>query len=231
MTVYNDVIMPKTVRFGSLSVPEADIEQIFIASGARKANQRRSQKQHRLTLDYVKGTQGIHDLLKIWHALEGPLHTGLARDWSDWNTSDGSMEPGDETLITAFDMPLRNTTDDSFVGDGTTTTFQAIKRYLVGATAAHTRTIKKLESGTVKAAVEGVEQTLGVDFVVDLTTGIFTFTTAPGDSVSPTAVPVTGGFAFYVPAFFVENQGFIQRLKTAKGSELQGLEMLEDLLA
>ena len=56
-------------------------------------------KLHRLGFTYVRGTQGIHDLLKIWHAMEGPANTFLARDWADWNTTNGRMDPGNRRAV------------------------------------------------------------------------------------------------------------------------------------
>lgn len=227
MAHFDDVIMPTSVRFGSSSVPQTSTDQVFLTSGHRKANQRWSQKLHRLRLTYVQDTRSIHDILKIWQAVEGPANTFLARDWSDWNTTDGAMQPGNESLITNADQPLQNTADGSFLGDGTTTTFQMVKRYLAGATAAHTRTIRKPVSGTVKVSVDGVDQTEGPDFSVDFSTGVVTFTTAPGVGLSPTAAAVRWGGAFYLPVHFLEDEGFVEQLSSARVSELPSVELLE----
>ena len=230
MAHFDDVIMPSRVRFGSSSVPLTSTQQVFLTSGYRKANQRWSQKLHRLRLIYARDIQAIHDILKIWHALEGPANTGLVRDWSDWNTTNGRMESGNESLITAFDQPLQNTNDNSFVGDGTTATFQMVKRYLVGATAVHTRTITKPQNGTIKAAVDSVEVTEGGspdDFTVNYATGVVTFANPPGGGVSPTAVPVEWGGAFRIPFHFLEDEGFIERLRNPKVSALPGIELME----
>ena len=230
MAHFDDVIMPTSVRFGSQSVPVTSTQQVFLTSGYRKANQRWSQKLQRLGLIYVRGTQGIHHILKIWHAMEGPANTFLAEDAFDWNTTDGRMDFGDESLVTDADQPLRNTADNTFVGDGSTTTFQMVKRYLPSATSAHTRVITKPRNGTVKVSVDGVALTEGGspdDFTVDYATGIVTFANPPGAGVSPTGVPVKWGGAFYVPVHFLEDDGFVERLLTAKAGELPGVELLQ----
>ena len=234
MAHFDDVIMPTSVRFGSQSVPITSTQQLFLTSGYRKANQRWSQKLHRLSLIYVRGTQGIHDLLKIWQAVEGPANTFLARDWHDWNTTDGLMEPGNESLVTNADQPLRNTVTNAFLGDGVTATFQMVKRYLQGATAAHTRVITKPVNGTVKVAVDGEDASEGGspdDFTVDYATGILTFANPPGAGVSPTAVPVTYGAEFRIPGHFLEDEGFVERLLTAKAGELPSIEWFEARLS
>ncbi|MFQ6016786.1 MAG: DUF2460 domain-containing protein [Kiloniellaceae bacterium] len=230
MAHYDDVIMPKAVRFGSSTTPRTSTRQVFTGSGFRKVNQLWSQKLRKLRLRYVRKISDVYEILRIWEAVEGPVHSFLARDWNDWNTTAGSFEPGDESKVSATDQPLQNTADESFLGDGTTTTFQMVKRYLVGATAAHTRTIQKPENGTVKVAVDGVALSEGGspdDFTVDYSTGIVTFANPPGAGVSPTAVNVTWGGAFRVPVHFAEDEGLIQELRSGKTTGVSGLELLE----
>ncbi len=234
MAHFDDVIMPTSVRFGSISVPETDTQQVFKTSGFRKTNQRRSRQQVRLTLTYLKSGQGIHDILKIWRALKGPANTGLVLDHTDWNSTDGRMDTGDEILITAFDQPLKNTVTGLFAGDGSTTIYQLTKEYLVGASAAEVRYSTKPISGTVKIGVDGAELAAGGspdDFTVDHSTGLVTFENPPGAGVSPTAVPTKCGYQYRIPFHFLEDRGFVQRLRTAKANELPGLELLEAFLS
>ena len=105
------------------------------------------------------------------------------KDWADFKSCAPSQSPAatDQTLGT---------------GDGTDTTFQLIKTY--GASyLPWPRTIAKPVSGTLRVAVNGGAQTEGVDFSVDSTTGIVTFTAAP-----PNGQSVTAGFEFDVPVRF-----------------------------
>ena len=76
-------------------------------------------------------------------------------------------------------------------GDGATTTFQLVKRYASGSQT-WVRTITKPVAGSVIVALNGASQASG--WSVDTTTGVITFTTAPGSGVA-----ITAGFEFDVP--------------------------------
>ena len=227
MAHYDDVIMPRSVRFGSSSGPTTSTQVVVTGGGHRKANRRWDQHLRRFALTYLREPEDIHAILEIFEGVDGPANSFLARDWNDWNTTAGRMKPGDEAQITAFDQPLRNTADNSFLADGATRTFQMVKRYLPGS-AGHTRVIEKPQAGTIRAAVDGVELLEGspTDFTVNTATGIVTFQTAPGATGSPTAVPVTWGGAFHVPVAFV-NDEFIQGLQSAETTELPDIPLIE----
>ena len=79
-------------------------------------------------------------------------------------------------------------------GDSTTTGFQLLKRYASGGQI-WTRTITKPVAGTVRIALDGAEQLGG--WSVDMTTGVVTFSAAPGSGVH-----ITAGFEFDVPVRF-----------------------------
>ena len=63
--------------------------------------------------------------------------------------------------------------------------------------APYSRTIAKPVGGTVRVALNGVEQAVGSAFNCDPATGIVTFAAAP-----PSGVIITAGFAFDVPVRF-----------------------------
>lgn len=65
-------------------------------------------------------------------------------------------------------------------GNGVITTFQLTKLYTSGSNT-YSREIKKPVSGTIKIYLNGVLQ--GAGFTVDLTTGVVTFSSAPGAGV------------------------------------------------
>jgi uncharacterized protein (TIGR02217 family) len=83
-------------------------------------------------------------------------------------------------------------------GDGTTASFQLIKSYGDGGSA-YVRPITKPVAGTVRVAVDGAEKSDGVDFTVDLQTGIVTFQTS---AIPGAAQAVSAGFEFDVPVRF-----------------------------
>ena len=79
-------------------------------------------------------------------------------------------------------------------GDGTTATFQLLKRYPSGSEV-ESRTITKPVAGTVRVSRDGIEATTG--WSVDATTGLVSFTTAPA-----AGVVLTADFEFDLPARF-----------------------------
>jgi len=82
------------------------------------------------------------------------------------------------------------------VGDGATTAFQLVKTYGAGH-APYARPIVKPVGGTVRVAVNGVEQASGTGFACDPATGLVTLPAAP-----PIGAVVTADFAFDVPVRF-----------------------------
>ena len=204
MEHYDDAILSLNAKYGAASMPRTSSQITFTAPGFRTVNQRWSQKLRRLKLAYQDDDDVIAEIQKFWEALEGPTHSGLARDWTDWNTTAGQMQDGNESLITATDQPVRNTATSLYVGDGSTRTFQLIKKYLYGLTAVHYRIIQKPQNGTLVFALNGVAISASVspsDVTVDYATGIATFRIAPGVGVVP-----TWGGAFYVPVAFVDDE-------------------------
>lgn len=79
------------------------------------------------------------------------------------------------------------------VGDGVTTTFQMVKRY-VNTHRVEVYKVEKPQSGTGVFALDGVAE---ANVMVDSTTGVVTFQTAPG-----VGVVVTGGCKFDFPVRF-----------------------------
>lgn len=210
MTHYDDIQLPLYMAFGSAFGPTAKTQQLVTTSGYRKTN--RQWNQHLRTFDIgynVRTPEDFYIVKEIFESVDGPFGSFLMRDWSDWNTTKGKMggddAAGDPT--TKDDMPMRNTVALDFDGDGTTTTFQLLKRYNpAGSTAIHNRDITKPESGGIKVALDGVLQTDPADYSYNTATGIVTFTSAPGVGV----VPTWGGNFLVAVAF--TNDSFLQTL-------------------
>jgi len=135
----------------------------------------------------------------FWQARQGSAHTFPYKDWRDYaSTADGATTAflaagGGSAAVTNVDQTLGT-------GDGTTKTFQLVKKYVRGAIV-RTRNITRPVSGTVLISKDvgagPVSQTLGVDFTIDLSTGIVTFATAPA-----VGALIKGGFEYYVPCRF-----------------------------
>lgn len=218
MPHYDDVIMSEKVRFSSQTGPTTSTQVIFTGGGQRKTNRRWNQKLRRLNIVYIKPIAEIGDIAETFDVVEGPWASFLIRDWNDWNTRpDKDMRPGAETGVTDTDQPMQNTTTPtSYVGDGSTQDFQCVKRYQKGS-AIHNRIIKKPQSLGFLTALDGTP-TAGV---LDTSTGIVTFTPAPGIGVVP-----TWGGTFLIPVAFVEDQ-LPTELRTGETSGLPSIPLIE----
>ncbi len=202
MTHHEFEFLPRTVAYGSSFGPEALADVVTTTSGYRHTNRLWDQYLRRLTLTSVSRTPinaGV--ILKVFE-LVGITDSFLQRDHGDWNTTDGDMRlkgGAGEAAITKDDQPLRNTVDETFVGDGSTTTFQMTKRRVQN-TASHTRLILKpqITSPAPLVALDGTLKTLTTDYTIAATTGIVTFVTPPGVGVVP-----TWGGAFFIPVAFI----------------------------
>ena len=119
--------------------------------------------------------------MAFFEARNGRLHGFRFKDWADYKSCLPSqvLGPLDQVIGT---------------GDGATTLFPLVKRYISGAQT-WTRAITKPVAGTTRIALGGVEQAAG--WTVDPTSGFVTFS-APPD----TGTPITAGFEFDVPVRF-----------------------------
>lgn len=228
MTHYDDAIFPLGISFGSSMGPSTAVDIVFTGGGYRFANSRWSQKLRKFSIELnAKSLADAYAVKEFFEAMDGPLHSFLIRDWSDWHTAADDDMGSSGGAVTAFDVPLKNTVTGLYVADGTTRTYQLEKRYTVGGKT-HTRTITKPDASSVRVAVDGVEKLQGspTDFTVNAATGVVTFQVAPGATGSPTAVAVTGGFKFYVPAAFQDND-FSTILRTLKTDGVATVELIE----
>ncbi len=122
-------------------------------------------------------------------------------------------------------MPCQNTVTCTDVGDGVTTTFQLIKRYSVtGTSLTFDKIIKKPVSTAVRVYVNSVEQTAGVNYSLDSTTGIVTFTQAPAVSAA-----VTADFLYDIPARF-DTDDFAGQLRNFALSSWRAITIVEERL-
>jgi uncharacterized protein (TIGR02217 family) len=118
-----------------------------------------------------KQTQ-LDTLIAFFRARKGRAHGFRFKDWTDYKATAQALG----------------------TGNGTITTFQLIRTYSSGGNT-DVRTITKPVAGTVKVYLAGVLQTSG--WSVNTTTGIITFTTAPGNGVA-----VSADYEFDVPVRF-----------------------------
>jgi uncharacterized protein (TIGR02217 family) len=118
-----------------------------------------------------KQTQ-LDTLIAFFRARKGRAHGFRFKDWTDYKATGQAIG----------------------TGDGTNKIFQLSRTYSSGGNT-DVRTITKPVAGTVKVYLAGVLQASG--WSVNTTTGIITFTTAPGNGVA-----VSADYEFDVPVRF-----------------------------
>jgi uncharacterized protein (TIGR02217 family) len=181
MSAFHEVSLPLAVAIGAVGGPERMTDVVRLASGAESRNARWSQSRRRWEIGGAAMKADVaHDLIAFFEARRGRAHGFRFRDPVDWK----SCAPG--VAISAADQPLG-------VGDGETTAFQLVKRYVSGGEWAE-RVIAKPVSGSVIVAVDGAAV---AGFGVDHATGVVTFDAAPDEGAI-----LTAGFLFDVPLRF-----------------------------
>jgi uncharacterized protein (TIGR02217 family) len=179
---FHEVRFPDDISRGARGGPERRTQIVELASGDEERNA--SWADSRRRYDAAYGVRRADDLARVvafFEARNGRLHGFRWKDWGDFKSCLPSQTP------TALDQPLGT-------GDGETTAFQLVKRYVSGSQT-WVRTITKPVAGTVRVALDGVEQAAG--WAVDTTTGVVTF-----DTASAAGVAITAGFEFDVPVRF-----------------------------
>jgi len=121
----------------------------------------------------VKTQTQLDTLIAFFRARKGRGDGFRFKDWADYQVTGQSIG----------------------TGNGTNRVFQLVKSYSSGSTS-ETRTISKPVAGTVNMYLNGTLQS-GSAYTLDTTTGLVTFTTAPGSGVA-----VSADFQFDVPVRF-----------------------------
>ena len=179
---FHEVRFSTRISFGSRGGPERRTVISTSGSGFEHRNSQWADSKRRYNAGYgVKSLDDIHTVIEFFEERRGRLHGFRWKDKFDFSstTPQGAVTYTDQFLGT---------------GDGSTDTFQLIKRY-GSVYSPYTRDIKKPVTGTVVIAFDSVEQVSG--WSVDTTTGIVTFTSPPGGGVN-----ITAGFQFDVPVRF-----------------------------
>lgn len=181
---FHEIQFPVSVSRGSSGGPERVTDIVTLRSGYEKRNTiwANSKRSYNAGLG-IRDLDDMYKVLEFFEARKGQLHGFRWKDWADYK----SVAPG---------VSISRTDQNIGTGDGLETEFQITKSYS-DSEGSYSRTIKKPVSGTVLASVNGSSMTEGLDYTVNTTTGIITFTTAPTSGSS-----VTCGFEFDVPVRF-----------------------------
>jgi len=198
----NNLIFPKNISLGSGGGSSYQTEIATNSGGYTYRNQRWANPLYKFDVIYgLNHRDKVQQVVDIHHVAAGSANSFRFFDHMDNKSGDYDAN------ITSLDQLLGT-------GDGVIVDFQLVKNY-TNSGYTRTRTITK-PFDTVLVAIDGIDQTIGVDFTIDLTTGIITFTSAPllGEVV-------TAGFNFHVPVRF-ESDYLPIEIKTLEiiGSEL-----------
>jgi uncharacterized protein (TIGR02217 family) len=179
---FHDVRFPDNISRGARGGPERRTQIVELASGDEERNASWASSRRRYDVAYgIRRADDLAVVVAFFEARNGRLHGFRYKDWADYKSGLPSQ------AITATDQQIGT-------GTGSLKTLQLTKRYVSGAQS-WTRTIAKPVAGTVRVALGMVEQMSG--WTVDTTTGVVTFTIAPGNGVV-----VRAGFEFDVPVRF-----------------------------
>mgnify|MGYP001548577442 CR=1 FL=1 len=206
---FHEVRFPTAIAFHSTGGPERRTEIVALGSGFEERNAVWANSRRRY--DVGSGVKTLDDLSGVIAFFEvrlGRLYGFRFRDFADFK----SCAPG--ASVSPLDQALGT-------GDGVATVFQLIKTYTSGP-ANWVRRIAKPVDGTVRIAVDGVEQTSGVS--VDPTTGLVTFDTPPA-----TDAAITAGYEFDTPVRFDTDALSINLASFAAG-EIPSIPIVEVLV-
>lgn len=181
---FHEVRFPASLSFGSLGGPERRTDIVTLANGFEERNTPWAHSRRRY--DAGLGLRSLDDmerLIAFFEARRGQMFAFRWKDWADFRSClpSGKTSPDDQVIGR---------------GDGVTRVFQLVKSYRSG-DQSYTRPIIKPVLGTVALAIEATRLYEGVDFEVDLTTGLVTLAEAP-----TIGLELTAGFEFDVPVRF-----------------------------
>ena len=205
---FHEVRFPTNLSFGAMGGPERRTEIVTLANGFEERNTPWAHSRRRY--DAGMGLRSLADVeavVAFFEARQGQMFGFRWKDWSDFKTSKAgrAVDSGDQLLG---------------MGDETQDVFQLVKNYSSG-TAHYARPITKPVAGTVQIAISGGALVEGVDYEVDLNTGLVTF-----DHPPDVQAEVTAGFEFDVPVRF-DTDAIITSMATFQAGEVPDIPVVE----
>lgn len=181
---FHEVRFPASLSFGAMGGPQRRTDVVTLANGFEERNT--PWAHSRRIYDAGLGMRSIDDLqllIGFFEARMGQLHAFRWKDWADYKSCRASLEP-------AF--------DDQTIGygDGVKADFPLVKTYRSGAQS-YLRPILKPVAGTVRVGLEQDEVREGLDYEVDVTTGLIRFAHPPDPEIE-----ISAGYEFDVPVRF-----------------------------
>lgn len=181
---FHEVRFPAALSFGSLGGPERRTDVVTLANGFEERNSPWAHSRRRY--DAGMGMRSLDDveaLIAFFEARQGQMFGFRWKDWSDYRSCKPSGEVTFEDQVIGF-------------GDGETREFQLIKTYSSGGFA-YARPLRKPVAATVLLGFEGLALQEQIDWEMDATTGLITFSDPPDAGVE-----ITAGYEFDVPVRF-----------------------------
>ena len=181
---FHEVQFPTDLSFGALGGPQRRVDVVTLANGFEERNT--PWAHSRRVYDAGLGLRSLDDVenvIAFYEARFGQMYGFRWKDWSDFKSGKPSV------VINRQDQQIA-------LGDGMTTTFQLIKTYRSGGHV-YERPITKPVRGSVLIAVEQDDKLDTIDYTVDDTTGLITFTNPPDPDTR-----VFAGYEFDVPVRF-----------------------------
>ncbi|MGE4429145.1 MAG: DUF2460 domain-containing protein [Sphingobium sp.] len=196
MQAFDDVLFPLAIGREASVVPAFSTQIVEGVSG----HERRSSDwaDARLSFDAGPGVRSEGDLIDLIAFFRA--RRGAARGFRFTDPYDHQSAPLGES-VSAIDQRLGT-------GDGVTSQFRLMKAYGTGADA-QARLITRPVAGSIRVAVNGVEQASGW---VHAGLGVIAFEEAPADGAM-----LTCGYRFDVPVRFAEDRLEINRTTFAAG--------------
>lgn len=181
---FHEIRFPANLSFGSVGGPERRTDVVTLASGYEERNTPWAHSRRRYDAGIgMRSLDDIEVLIAFFEARRGQLYGFRWKDWADYKSCRPSQKPAYDDQVIA-------------IADGVTRSFQLIKSYRSG-DVVYDRPITKPVEGTVRAGIQSDEQRDGLDYTVDVTTGILTFVRPPLANVE-----ICAGFEFDVPVRF-----------------------------
>ena len=181
---FHEVQFPANLSFGSIGGPERRTEIVTLANGFEERNTPWAHSRRRYDAGLgLRSLEDIEKLIAFFEARQGQMYGFRWKDWSDFKSSSAAKEPDFRDQVIGE-------------GDGATAEFQLRKTYRSGEIN-YGRPIKKPVQGSVTIGFSGDKMAEGVDWSMDLSTGVISFESPPDESVI-----ITAGFQFDVPVRF-----------------------------
>ncbi len=181
---FHEVRFPASLSFGSVGGPERRTEVVTLANGFEERNTPWAHSRRRYDAGLgMRSLDDIETLIAFFEARMGQMYGFRWKDWSDHKSSAASVAP------TFLDQVIGK-------GDGVQQTFGLLKTYRSGVHS-YARPIRKPVLGTVLVGLENDAMQEGVDYEIDINSGLITFQHPPDIDVA-----VKAGFEFDVPVRF-----------------------------